>query len=76
MRNNFKQNCATIFKTDISGSFGRLFHSDKRQIWEAVKEVRHMGLRKWTRAMCDEHMKMVRDQHVRDDYVRNSHRKC
>ena len=40
-------------------------------ILEAVKEVRHMSLGRWARAMYDEHMKMVRDQHARDDYVRD-----
>ena len=40
-------------------------------ILEAVKEVRHMSLGRWARAMYDEHMKMVRDQHARDEYVRD-----
>lgn len=30
-----------------------------------------MSLGKWARAMYDEHMKKVRDQHARDDYVRD-----
>lgn len=41
-------------------------------ILEAVKEVRHMCLGRWARAMYDGHMKMVRDQQVRDAYVRDS----
>ena len=30
-----------------------------------------MSLGKWARARYDEHMKMVRDQNARDDYVRD-----
>ena len=41
-------------------------------ILEAVKEVRHMSLGRWARAMYDGHMKMVRDQQARDAYVRDS----
>ena len=41
-------------------------------ILEAVKEVRHISLGRWARAMYDGHMKMVRDQHARDAYVRDS----
>ena len=41
-------------------------------ILEAVKEVRHMSLGRWARAMYDGHMKMVRDQHARDAYVWDS----
>lgn len=40
-------------------------------ILEAVKEVRHMSLGRWARARYEEHMKMVRDQHARDAYVRD-----
>lgn len=40
-------------------------------ILEAIKEVRQMSLGKWARARYDEHMKMVRDQNARDDYVRD-----
>lgn len=41
-------------------------------ILEEVKEVRHISLGRWARAMYDGHMKMVRDQHARDAYVRDS----
>ena len=41
-------------------------------ILEAVKEVRHMSLGRWARAMYDGHMKMVWDQQARDAYVRDS----
>lgn len=44
----------------------------KTGVLEAVKEVRHMSLGRWARARYDEHMKMVRDQNARDDYVRDS----
>ena len=40
-------------------------------ILEAIKEVRHMSLGKWARVRYEEHMKMVRDQHARDEYVRD-----
>lgn len=37
-------------------------------ILEAVKEVRHMSLGRWARAMYDGHMKMVRDQQCEFPY--------
>lgn len=41
-------------------------------VLEAVEEVRHVSLGRWAKARYDEHMKMVRDQNARDDYVRDS----
>ena len=39
-------------------------------ILEAIKEVRLMGLGRALKAVYDDHMKQIRDQNARDDYVR------
>ena len=39
-------------------------------ILEAIKEVRIMSLGKTMRALYEGHMKQVRDQYARDEYVR------
>lgn len=43
-------------------------------ILEAIKEVRVMSLGKRWKAMYDAHLKQIRDQNARDDYVRNEGR--
>ena len=39
-------------------------------ILEAIKEVRVMGLGRVLKALYDDHLKQIRDQNARDDYVR------
>ena len=39
-------------------------------ILEAIKEVRIMSLGKTMRALYEGHMKQIRDQYARDEYVR------
>ena len=45
-----------------------------RGILEAIKEVRVMSLGQRWKMMYDARMKLIRDQHARDDYVRNEGR--
>ena len=45
-----------------------------RGILEAIKEVRVMSLGQRWKMMYGAHMKLIRDQHARDDYVRNEGR--
>ena len=45
-----------------------------RGILEAIKEVRVMSLGQRWKMMYDARMKLVRDQHARDDYVREEGR--
>lgn len=46
------------------------FRRQKQGILEAIKEVRVMSLGKRWKVMYDAHMKHIRDQNARDDYVR------
>lgn len=46
-----------------------------RGILEAIKEVRIMNLGKTMRALYEGHMKQIRDQYARDEYVRTEGKK-
>ena len=65
----------TLFNADTEEDLKMLEAKTKNPgILEAIKEVRLMGLGRVLKAVYDDHMKQIRDQNARDDYVREEGR--
>ena len=47
-----------------------MIHTQNVGINTAIEEVKKMSLREHMRARCEAHMKEIRDQNAREDYVR------
>ncbi len=61
----------TLFNAETEEDLKMLEAKTKNPgILEAIKEVRLMGLGRVLKAVYDDHMKQIRDQNARDDYVR------